>query len=261
MKIARLVASIAVVHTCVACGQAESSSTEYGTVDMNLVLGKGEAGAALDASSSSAGALHAETALAFVRHIEFYLPEGECALADAGDDDALEADAGDDGCEDKIRVKGPWVIDLMTGKATPSMDEIRIPAGAYRRVDVRFEDADKNAAKSLNIPAELAEWTLVATGAYDGEAAESFDMKLKFNNDARFQSDAGIVVTANGAQEMVMALDVERWFSAVSLEECFEKERLDVVDGALMIVDESKRCNAIENAIKEVMKHPNRLED
>lgn len=259
MKIAKnLVVSAMVIHSSVACSEASSTVTEFGTVDMNLVLGNGQGQSSSDASTEVAG-LHAETALAFVRHIEFYLPEGDCAPTEQAGD--AGSDAGEGECSDKLRVEGPWVIDLMTGSATPSMDEIRVPAGAYRRVDVRFEDADKNAAKGLEVPEPLVDWTLVATGAYDGAAAPNFDMKLKFNEDARFQSESGIVVSANGAQEMVMALDVQRWLSVVSLDDCFEKERLAVVDDVLMIEDESKRCNAVENAIKEVMKHPNRLDE
>lgn len=256
MKIARIVTSAAVIHTCIACSQSGVNAPEFVSVDVNLVLRKVEADIAGDAGSGSA-VLHAQTALAFVRHIEFYQPEGQCAQ----DGSSLDSDAGGDDCEDKLRVEGPWVVDLMTGKATPSMDNIRVPQGSYRRVDVRFEDADKNAAKELDVPDELTAWTMVATGAYQGESAQAFDLRLKFNEDARFQSDSGIVVGENGAQEMVMALDVERWFSAVSLDECFDKERLEVVEGVLVIEDESKRCNAVENAIKGAMKHPNRLED
>jgi hypothetical protein len=248
------VGPLMMVCACVACAQVESG-VEYGSVDLNLVLSDGNVDAPVDGGTRATNSLSAETALAFVRHIEFYLPEGHCV------DSEPNTDAGDADCEDKLRVEGPWVVDLMTGKATPSMDDIRVPAGAYRRVDVRFEDADKNAAKGIDVPAELEDWTLVSTGAYHGDVAAKFAMNLKFNEDARFQSDSGIVVTADGAREMLMALDVQRWFSAVSLEECFEKERLAVADDTLIIEDESKRCNAVENAIKEVMKHPHRLED
>lgn len=251
-----LVAAVMVIHNSVACSEVASSAKEFGTVDVNLVLGEAGVPSPSDAASPGAVGLRAETALAFIRHVEFYLPEGQCAGGEVG-----SPDASDSGCQDKIRVEGPWVVDLMTGVATPSMDQIRVPAGAYRRVDVRFEDADKNAANGIVVPDELHSWTLVATGEYAGEAAAAFDMRLKFNGDARFQSQAGIVVSAEGAREMTMALDVERWFSVVSLDDCFAKDRLTVADDVLLIEDQGRRCNSVENAIKTVMKHPHRLDD
>ena len=43
---------------------------------------------------------------------------------------------------DAISVEGDWVVDLVSGVATPSMDDIVVPALDYTRVDVRFSDAD-----------------------------------------------------------------------------------------------------------------------
>jgi hypothetical protein len=260
MKVSNLV-PVGVAIACAACSQAPSEEAEFGRVSLNLTIGNNDSSGASSTRAKgpdggsgvvdAEGSLNAQTALAFVRHVEFYKMNPAC---EGGSDGGTE-------CDEKVRIDGPWVVNLITGEATPSVENIEIPAGAYRRIDVRFEDADKNAAKGLSVPDELSGWSLIASGEYSGTSASQFDMRLKFNQDARFTSESGIIVGPNATQEMFMALDVQRWFSVVSLEDCLAKERLDVVDDVLVIEDASRRCNAVENAIKEVMKHPNRLED
>lgn len=261
MKTIHALVTLASGVALAACGNQDDNSTEFATVSMNLTVDVSDAPApAGDAGSGETSALVVHKAQAFIRHLEFYRADAACD--DDDDDDRDAGYAGDAGCPDgeKLRVDGPWIVDLMTGESTPSMAELRIPAGSYRRIDVRFEDADKNAAKGLDVPAELKDLSLVASGDYHGEVAESFDLRLKFNNDARFESRAGIDLRAEAPSDVMLMLDVQSWFDVVSLDECFRKDRLDVVDGSLQIDDEKQRCNDVENAIKREMKHAGRID-
>ncbi len=254
----RINATIILATTITAAGCSnDPAEQDFAHVTMNLTVSGTGSESSEDAGSSEA-ALQVEHAEAFIRHIEFYLPEGQCAHGDA---DAPDSGTDDDGeCEDKIRIEGPWVVDLMTGEATPDLDGLKVPVGEYRRIDIRFEDAGKKQAREIEIPAELMGLSLRADGAYSGEAAENFELRLTFNNDVRFESKAGIELTAEEPQTLFAQLDVQSWFDRVELDECFRKDRLDVVDGTLQILDEGRRCSDVENAIKREMKHGGRLD-
>lgn len=195
------------------------------------------------------------------------MPEGTCAPGHTSDDSAageklrgdgsLDDDAqttddsasGDDVCEDKLRIEGPWVIDLVTGEATPSLDSIAVPAGTYRRVDVRLEPADESSA---SVPSDLKGATLFAAGQYTGAGASNFDLRVAFNEDARFESRQGIELTAGGINELVLGLDLNAWFDAASLEQCVSDDSLEVVDGRLRI-DEDNNCSSLEDSLKDAL--------
>ena len=262
------IASVLLVNSLLfSCSDARDSA-QLQTVSMNLRLTADSSSSETDAGGS---VLSPARALAFVRHVEFYLPEGTCAPRQTSDDspsgEKLRGDgslddspggddtsSGDDVCEDKLRVEGPWVIDLMTGEATPPLDLITVPAGTYRRVDVRFEPAD---AADARVPADLSGATLFASGQYGGAAASEFDLRVAFNEDARFESEGGIELSAGGIDELVMALDLNAWFGAASLERCASDDALEVVDGRLLIDDGA--CSSLENYLKDALKEANRL--
>ncbi len=231
-----------------ACGQAADEQPGYATVTMALTVQAEETPDGLLVEEAGGGELVLDNALAFVRDIEFDLPDG---VSCSGDDD-FDGECDED--SDKIVVTGPWLVDLMTGTATPPMDDIRIPAGRYKRVDVRFDDAEPAQAPGLEIPAELAGATLVADGTTSTGDAERFQLRLKFNEDARFETEDGIDVDETGTQAMLLELDASSWFASVNLSDCVEDGDLAIDDGVLMIDDEDGSCSDIENDLKRAIK-------
>jgi len=239
-----------------ACGSTDETPRDFASVSMRLTL-DGDAPQEADlpgvvASESGGDELHVNAALAFVRHIEFDLPSSvEC-------DD--RGDAGSHCSEDKLRVDGPWIVDLMTGNATPSMDDIQIPAGTYERVDVRFDDADPSHTANLNIPPTLRGNTLHASGSYIGDAADTFDLQLHFNEDARFEANGGIELTSDGTQAVLLRLDVRRWFRDIDVSRCASDGKLEVENGNLHLDDQGGDCSDVENDLKDSIKNSGRLD-
>lgn len=183
---------------------------------------------------------------------------------DAADDKGVDSsddvadDKGDDmsdddsatGNGDKITIRGPFIIDLVDGSSTPSIADIKVPAGHYRRVDVRFSN-DGHGKLGANDP--LNGNTFVADGTFtpNGGEAMPFSVALDFNEEARFESKAGFDISAQAASDVLLKLDISSWFSALPVSECAES-------GAIAI-DEKSSCH-FEQDLKDAIKSSGRLE-
>ena len=87
-----------------------------------------------------------------LRDIRLTLPAGvacadvEASLVSAGCEDADDSDdSGGDNEDDhgaEIIVDGPFVVDLVAGTSTPTLDDVRVPAMRYDRVDLRVDESD-----------------------------------------------------------------------------------------------------------------------
>ncbi len=176
--------------------------------------------------------VHIDTAVAFVRRIDFHFPAGvTCMDLDPA---TLVHPAYCTG--DAIRVEGDWVVDLVSGVATPSMDGIVVPALDYTRVDVRFSDAN-------GADATLADDTFVATGTV-GDLPLS--VRLRFNEDARFEG----AVDGDAASTALLLLDVDAWFADVNLDACVAES-----SGSVTISDDAGgACGDLEGDVREAVR-------
>lgn len=189
-----------------------------------------------------------------VRHIQLDLPEGASC-------EEQEAEIVGAFCEDdKITIEGPMIIDLLNGTASPDLSEVRVPAGQYKRIDIRIDDGDPDEGLiaegdplddySMNISASFAS----ETGPLD------LELRLKFNEDVRFDvGDAGIEVSGDGAG-LLAAMDPYRWFDGETLDNCLADEDLVPENGAVLVDDaEGSECSDIENDIKRKIKESGQL--
>lgn len=205
------------------------------------------------------------SARAYVRDIELDLPdqvtcddvrdqlEGAGVRCEDSDDTASGDDSPSGG---KIKIAGPYVVNLISREATPSLADVRIPAMTYRRVDVRLDDAPDDLAGD----AELRGNTLVASGSYVSDSGTSpFRLALAFSEDARFESSAGVAVTGEGAT-LLLGLEVESWFSALPIGACAEDGDLAFDGDTLVIGDGDGGCSDIENELKDAIKNATRLD-
>jgi hypothetical protein len=184
-----------------------------------------------------------------VRDIEFDLPVGAtCAdVADQLEGARCEAaDNADEAGEAKIIIDGPMVIDLVQRTATPSLDAVRIPAGTYRRVDVRVESS-----------AALDDAALVVDLAFDwAETASRATLRLDFSEDIRTESPGGIDVAAG--EDLVTRFVVDGWLAGADLVACLEDLGAAPGDATTVTGDD---CGAIETAVKNNFKESADLVD
>ena len=200
------------------------------------------------------------TARASVERIDVDLPDGASCVGLAG---LLDGSGGNDsaphtsvctGGGGTVRLNGPWVVDLLTGAATPAIPAVSVPAGSYRRVDVRFAPADpKDGVVAEADP--LADQTLLATGTASlAGNAQPFQLALDFHEDARFESTSGLALVLDQTADVLLELDPSAWFASLPLAQCAADGDLDVVDGVLLLLDGQGACSDIENAIKDAIK-------
>ncbi len=184
-----------------------------------------------------------------VRDIELYLPDG-VRCADVGGDlvgaVCKAGDTADD--EDKVFIDGPFIVDLMTGTATPTMADLRVPATTYRRVDVRVERS-----------AQLDDAAFVVSASFDlGGQPTTLDAALRFNEDIRIDDPAGIAIAAD--EDLVARFIVDDWLAGVDIGAC--ARALGTAPGGTVSVDDrsSGACADIDDRVKDAMKRSGDLD-
>lgn len=137
----------------------------------------------------------------------------------------------------KLEIRGPFLVDLLAGTTTPSLAEVRIPALAYSRLEIRLED-DGRALPN----AELGDhaFALRATSS----AGETLSLQLRANEEIRIDSPTGIDLAPGS--DLLALLDAGSWLSGIPLRAC-----ADSTNGTLVIDDESDCADAIEDRLEE----------
>lgn len=233
MSLATLAPVALVVTGMAACSGLDTGNADPGYVELALAADD------KDPVDQTGNVFVLATARAHVRHVELYLPTGV----------SCEGFSGCDG--DKIRVDGPWDVDLLTGHATPAFPRVEVPLGTYRRIDIRFEPDDDDV-------------TLAATGTVaddDDDDVSPFSLALDFNETARFETPAGIVVGADAVQDAVARLDPAGWFAALPLIDCAGNGEIPIENGTIIITDGSGSCSEVEGVVRDAIKGSGRLED
>lgn len=189
-----------------------------------------------------------------VRDIELYLPSG-VKCSDVGGDlvgatcKSNDDPAGDDSTEgDKVFIDGPFVVDLLTGTATPSLADVRIPATTYTRVDVRVDPS-----------ASLGDASFVIEASFDlGGQPSTFAATLRFGEDIRVDDPAGIALAAD--EDLVTRFIVDDWLAGVDVAAC--ARALGTAPGGTVSVDDrsSGACASIDDQVKDNMKRSGDLD-
>ena len=198
-----------------------------------------------DAGGSS---ITVQVALANVGRIKLKLPDGlDCK------------DAGETACEAaEAVIPGPMIADLITGKWLPDPGTIRIPVGAYRRIDVRLEGKSKD---KPGPDSGLDGHSLILRGifGYSGKADRRLSITLDFDEDVRFVSDTGLSLDSIGLNRFTVFLDVERWLTGVDIGGCLDEGKLKLdADGGLAI-DKENACGLLQSELKAAIKASGKL--
>jgi hypothetical protein len=187
-----------------------------------------------------------------LRDIRLDLPKGTKCGDVRGTLNLAECKGGDSGSgSGTIVIPGPIVVDLMTGTTTPDLSELRIPAGNYKRIDFRLEEA-KTPDVSANEP--LVGYSLIVRAGFDnGGTANTLEMKLKFSEDARFESATGVEVPEGGSLVTMMRPAV--WLEGLPLGACAQKGDVAISGTTVSIDDRAKGdCGGAEDTVKANIK-------
>lgn len=150
--------------------------------------------------------------------------------------------------DSSYKIEGPFIVDLLTGSATPEIKTTDIPIGTYHRIDIRIDDTDEN-FPMITQDDSLYNYSLYAKGEYNNK---EFIIKLKFNEDVRFDFASPVSIVDLILNKFVLTLKVSDWFSQIDLSECLN----DIDDNEILIIgDKENSCNEVEGALKETIKN------
>lgn len=205
-----------------------------------------QAGNSLTISDDGATPFTFTSAQIHLRDIELDLADGDC-------DDVEGATCS----EQSVKIEGPFVVDLLTGVSTPSLADVRVPAGIYKRIDFRIDDA-RIEQGLVDAASPLANRSMVASASFqhDGETM-SLDLLLRFNEDIRVEDPAGIDVSGDAAA-LLTRFDASLWLDGLDIEDCLARGELAVTPTGVRLDDNASSgtggCSDIENVIKRNIK-------
>ena len=220
-----------------------------------------------DGSAASSGDVvtdDAQTAFGLIdaqlhlRDIELDLPEGsKCGEVPEA------AGTTCDESSNKIIIDGPFVIDLVTGQATPDLNNIEVPAGVYKRIDFRVEDGDPDEGV-VAAGSALDDRSFSGSFSFDDQGTPlTLRLSLRFNEDIRLEDPAGIDASGS-AQSLLTKFNISAWFAGLDISGCLANGELAIVDGEVLVDDDalsgSGDCSDIENTLKTNMKNSGQID-
>jgi len=147
-------------------------------------------------------------------------------------------------------VSGPIVADLMTGTTTPDLSGLVIPAGNYKRIDFRLDEA-KSGEVAANEP--LIGYSLLVGANFTQQAGKTLELRLKFSEDARFESATGVEVPEGG--KLITMLNPAIWLEGLPVGTCLQKGDV-AFDGNVLRIDDRADgdCSGAEDLVKRNIK-------
>lgn len=186
--------------------------------------------------------------------------ERMAVLPDSGeDDDVGEGSEDTSGCDEtESMLKGPFVVDLLTGTSTPAMGDLSIPAGTYRKVKIHLGHARKEDA-ILDSTDSLMGRTLLVRGTYaaPGQVEKPFTLALKFDEELEMENLAGMRLDAATLNSILVSVRIDRWLSDMDVGGCLAKPEMaaSLAGGAVISEDsELGRCLDVEKTVKEAFR-------
>lgn len=216
-------------------------------MEFQAVTSTGQTGTGMTISDDGAKPFTLTAAQIHLRDIELDLADGDC-------DDVEGASCSDQ----SVKIQGPFVVDLLTGVTTPSLADVRVPAGIYKRIDFRIDDARVEQGL-VDAASPLANRSMVASASFqqDGKTM-SLDLLLRFNEDIRVEDPAGIDVSGDAAA-LLTKFDAGLWLDGLDIGDCLARGELTATATGVRLDDNASSgtggCSDIENVIKHNIKN------
>lgn len=172
-----------------------------------------------------------------------------------GDDNGGAGGVDDSPNSAKLRIAGPFVVDLVSRTATPSLAGIQIPALTYRRVDMRIDDGDPDDGL-IGAGSALDDRSWVSELAWRRDGQDyTVAMSLKFNEDVRIEPAGG--VTLEPGDDLLVLFDATRWLGGLPLARCLDDGSLTAAGGKI-VLDDRADCGDVEGVLKDAIKRSGR---
>jgi len=198
-----------------------------------------------------------------VDEIKIKLPEGlECSEIESLEIESqnshetceVESELEDEGLvdESEIHIAGPFQFDLMTGKANPSLDNVTLPSGLYRRLSLKVDKAASG---------DLAGLSFLATGTFVGADANTHNWKiaLDFSEELRIENTSDVAVKEQVVNSLVALVNSDQWFDNTDIAACVQSGDLSLDGSDTLVIDKntngSGSCSNIKSVIEGNVKN------
>jgi hypothetical protein len=191
-----------------------------------------------------------------LRDIRLDLPQGTKCADVRGLITGAECKGGESGSgSNTLVVRGPLIADLMTGTTTPDLSGLVIPAGTYKRIDFRLEEAKAGEVAAGEM---LIGYSMKVGADFTEQAGKKLELALKFSEDARFESATGVQVPEGGT--LIALLQPTKWLEGLPVGTCLQKGDVAFEGDTLRIDDRAKGdCSGAEELVKRNVKNSGEL--
>lgn len=134
--------------------------------------------------------------------------------------------------ENERTLAGPFVIDLLTGTSVPDIGRFRIPAGLYRKIDIKLSEPNDTATSQEPDG-------LIVTGRLGAAGAGGKAFVISLGVEALdFDNPEGLLLSADTVNTVALSLTADAWFKDVALSACVESTAADSTGVARLQGDE-----------------------
>lgn len=168
----------------------------------------------------------------------------------------------DDDGEDELKIRGPFVVDLLSGSVTPDLSDLVIPAGTYKALEIKVDDGDPDDGL-ISQDHVLNDRSFVVSASFEYQGASaSLQLYLDFSEDIEIEPATGIVIGSDAAR-LIVEFAATNWLQGLNIGTCLDRDDLSLSEGVLVIDDDSGKgdCSDIENQIKDNMKGSGDIDD
>ncbi len=149
--------------------------------------------------------------------------------------------------EDKIKIEGPFVFDLITGESTPPLSDFQIPSGTYKRI--RLKAADE-ANPTIHVVAAVGEGVVVETVVNSDEEID-------------LEPAGGLLVQEGSINAIVAEVDLSAVFTQFDLPACGSNGSLhESAPGSYLVNADypaGGACAGYETALEEAVFRESRV--
>ena len=126
-----------------------------------------------------------------------------------------------------VRFKGPYIFNLLNNTTNPSLDEITIPNGTYRRIDffTKF-------SVSLEVDDPMYGKSLYVNGLYVEDEDNTYYFQITYDamKVLTMVSENGFFLTEDVHNTINIAFDLEKWFKDIDFSQATKNDNIIIVN-------------------------------
>jgi hypothetical protein len=177
----------------------------------------------------------------------------------AAEDDS----ASDDDSEDTIEFEGPFIVDLLTNTTTPSIADLQVPVGSYKRIRMEMHKLDpEDESTEITSSNPMMGYSLWIEGTYTGQVSTSSATNMPFlltnDMDEEFDLESereGFEIGSSSVSENVMiAFRLNEWLKLNDTETNPESLSFSNVVPNSGSIELTKHSNQISQKFLEIVK-------